>query len=349
MDDENLSGSEKEHSSGDCPNPNPAQETNGNPQPQNPPRNGDAVRKFGVAAYVGEIVLAGLCGTGVWIFGEHLVSHGYSKSGVVVNILAFIIYFAAAPLTAIRFWPKPFRVWSLFGVFCLIMVLLFTATSMPESKPRPHFKLSLLIGNPPIAIVQLTNSFLFGAGVINVIHFTNNFLLFNGIPGGCLVIPTASDESNKVFGFVVENDSPIKATDLMAFVGFPIDWELGFDPATWHNVGIHYTIPGWRLQDTNLQFLATEFPRPLSPTDIVYFPPITNFSIPASNNPTNKIGMFKLIIRATDFESMISSEIFFIRIPSTNVFKPFLTSMKLGTDGLWRADVSSNTLKNLPK
>jgi len=245
---------------------------------------------------------------------------------------------------------KAFKIWSAYVAVCIFLFLIAYAVWRPNPpEPKPHFKLSLKIGNPPIAVVQLTNSFLSDAGIMNVIHATNDFLLFNGIPGGCLVIPTASNESNKVFGFVVESDSPMKVTDLMAIAGFPIDWELGFDPDKWQNVGEHLTIPGWRLQVTNLQFLAADFSRPLSPTDIVNFPPITNFSIPASNNPTNKIGMFELSIRANDFESMISSEIFFIRIPSTNVFKPFLTSMKAGTDGLWHADLSSNILEDSQK
>jgi hypothetical protein len=162
------------------------------------------------------------------------------------------------------------------------------------------------------------------------------------------VIPTQTEESNKVFNFIAENDSPVKVTDLEVIVGFLKDWKVELDSAKWHSVGEHLMIPGWRLEMTNLQFWAAESPWPLFPGDSLTFPPITNLSIPKFNNPTNKIGLFELMVRSTDFENLISANVIFVRTSSSG-FKPFVSGLKMETNGIWRPSISFKELEDLQK
>ena len=250
---------------------------------------------------------------------------------------------------------KRLNVWNKFFVITSVLtVITFVAwlvsPLIPErSKPRPHFTLSLQIGDSSTDVVVLTNDCLFQAGMVNVItNFSNGFLFFNGIAKGCVVIPAQSGESNKTFSFIAENDSPVKVTDLEVAVGFPKDWELGLDSTKWHQVRENFAVPGWRLQITNLQFWAAQSPWPLFPSDSLTFPPITNFSIPAFNNPTNKNGDFKLTVRSTDFQSLISANVLFVRV-SSNFFKPSVAGMRLGTDGMWRVSMSPKELEDSQK
>ena len=248
----------------------------------------------------------------------------------------------------LTFWNKLGVIASIVGILAFVITLI-TLPIFERSKPRPHFRFSLQVGDSATAVVVLTNDCLFRAGMVNVItNLSNGFLFFNGIANGCVVIPVASGESNKIFSFIAENDSPVKVTDLEIAVGFPKNWELGLDSTKWHEVGEHFTVPGWRLQITNLQFWAAQSPWPLFPSDSVTFPPITNFSIPASNNPTNKNGDFELSVRSTDFESLISANVLFVRIPS-NSFKPFVSGMAQGTDGVWRLSISQKEIEDSQK
>ena len=127
-------------------------------------------------------------------------------------------------------------------------------------------------------------------------------------------------------------------------VGFRKDWKLGCDSEKWHEVGEHLMIPGWKLEITNLQFLAAQSPYVLFPTDSLAFPPITNFSIPEFN-PTNEIGHFRLLIRSTDFINELSANVLFIRV-SSNSFKPFVTTLHLGTNGIWRISMSPKEIED---
>lgn len=244
------------------------------------------------------------------------------------------------------------RVWLLFWPLLFLDFLVFSFLlwhiDIGTEKPMPHFTLSLRIGDSRASPLLLTNDFFFRAGMVNVIHSTNDFFLFNGIANGCVVIPTQTEESNKVFNIIAENDSPVKVTDLEVIVGFLKDWKLGLDSANWHSAGEHLMIPGWRLDITNLQFWAAESPFPMFPNDSLTFPPITNFSIPKSNNPTNKNGIIELVVRSTDFESRLSANVLFIRTPSS-AFKPFVSGMKMETNGIWRPSLSFKELEDLQK
>ena len=240
-----------------------------------------------------------------------------------------------------EFTKKRMLIWFSYGMLCVVLLL------TKSVEPRPHFIFSLQIGNSFSVPIILTNDCFFRAGMVNVTH-SNGFVLFNGIANGAIVIPMQPGESNKAFSFIAENDSPLKVNDLEIVVGFPDDWELGLDSTKWHAVGEHLIIPGWRLEVTNLQFLGAQSPWPLFPSDSLAFPPITNFSIPKFNNPSNRAGMFRLTARATGFQYELNANLLFIQVPS-NIFRPFVTGMKMETNGFWHPSISQKELEDSQK
>jgi hypothetical protein len=233
-------------------------------------------------------------------------------------------------------------------LLCGLLFCFELKSGRPE--PKPHFTFELQTMDLPAAIVALTNDCLFRAGMVNVItNFSNGYLFFNGIAAGCVVIPVRDGESNAVFRFIAESDSSVNVSDLEIAVGFPDFWNLGLDLTKWQQVGEHMTVPGWRLQITNLQFWATQSPRRLVGGDSVGFSAITNFSIPESNNSSNKTGLFRLYARATGFEEELGANLLFVRVATNEMFKPFVTEMRLGKDGFWRPEISSNVFENSQK
>ena len=248
----------------------------------------------------------------------------------------------------LTFWNKLGVVASIVGILAFILAVI--PLLIPERpKPHPHFVLSLQIGDSPESKLFLTNDFLFSGRFVNVGNLPNGSFLFHDIPDGCVVIPVQSGESNAVFNLIAENDSPVKVNDLEVAVGFPKDCELGLDPTKWREVGQHLTIPGaWRFDITNLKFWAAQSPYVLFPTDSLKFPAVTNFCIPEFNNPTNKNGFFDLSVRCTDFESLISANSLFIRT-SSNTFKPFITRMQQGTNGVWHVSLTPKEFEDSQK
>jgi hypothetical protein len=165
---------------------------------------------------------------------------------------------------------------------------------------------------------------------------------------GCVIIPTQIDESNKVFNITAENDSTVKVNDLEIMVGLPKEWEIGLDRSGWDKAGEHWIIPGHRLDVTNLQFWIMRDRPALFPLDSVTPAPITNFSIPKFNSPTNKNGFLEIVVRSTGFESLISANVIFIRTPASN-FKPLVSGMGKDTNGVWRPSISLKEFKDFQK
>lgn len=149
---------------------------------------------------------------------------------------------------------------------------------------------------------------------------------------GCLVIPVQEREINKIFNFVIENDSSFMVTDLEAVVGFPKEWTGGFDPK-WHKIiNESLTAPGWNLTPTNMQYVAVQSPWILYPTDTLNFPPITSPCTPEYIGSTFKGGLVELTIRCAGFEGSLAANIIFVPV-GTNVVKPFVKLGHLETNG----------------
>jgi len=234
-------------------------------------------------------------------------------------------------------------------IWLLLALLAFVIWQPAKPAPKPHFIVSLQLGDSSTPTVLLTNESFFRAGMVNVIKETNHYFLFNGVANGCVVIPVQVGESNKVLQFIVENDSPTRSDGVEVIVGFPLNWKLGFDPTKWERIGEHLIASGWKLQITNLQFLATESHRSLSFTEMLGFPAITNFNIPPNNNPSNQVGFFNLAIRSSgDLLEFLSANLYFLRVES-NTFKPFVTTLKPDTNGVWRVSMSQKEFEDSQK
>jgi hypothetical protein len=245
---------------------------------------------------------------------------------------------------------KRLTFWNKLGVIASVLtVITFVVWLIPErSKPRPHFTLSLQIGDSPSTTLFLTNDFLFSSRIVKVGDLPNGAIKFNGFANGCLVIPVQQWESNKVFHFIAENDSPVKVTDLEVAVGFPKEWKCSFD-SKWHEIDESLIIPGaWKFEITNMQFVAAQSPWVLFPYDSLSFPAITNPCIPEYIGSTYKGGFVEVSIRSTEFENILAANVLFL--PATSNFsKPFVTLGKIGSDGLLRLPVTEEEFEKSQK
>jgi hypothetical protein len=232
-------------------------------------------------------------------------------------------------------------IWIAWAMMCIVLLL----TRSIELKP--HFVLSLEIGDSSTSPLFLTNDFLFRRRMVKVGDLPNGSIVVKNFVSGCLVIPVQSGESNKVFNFIAENDSVIKVTDLEAGVGFPKEWECGFDPK-WHKSEWFLTIPGWKFKATNMQYVAAQSPWVLFPHDSLNFPSITNPCTPEYIGSTFKGGLVELCIRSTGFEDVLAANICFIPA-SSNFSKPFVTLGEIGPDGLLRLLTSQEELEKSQK
>jgi len=232
--------------------------------------------------------------------------------------------------------------WGLMALDFLLFAFLILKSEFPPPEPKPFFTPALQISGSSPSTLLLTNDCFFLAGIENTItNFSNKFLIFNGVPNACIVIPLQPGESNKVFNFIIENNSPVKVNDLEVIVGFLNEWKLGLNSEKWHPEGEHFSGPGYRRELTELQFWVAQSPAPLFPGDSMTFPPITNFCPPDANQPTNRIGQFRLTIRSTGFMGQLSANILFPRVPS-NSFPTFVTTLDRQTNGIWRISLPTN-------
>jgi len=186
-------------------------------------------------------------------------------------------------------------------------------------------------------------------------RFVNNGKLSNGslslkqFADGCIVVPVQPGESNIIFSFIVENDSPVKITDLEMGVGFPKGRKYGLDSTKWHEAKQHLIIPGWKIDLIDLQSWCAQSPYPLFPSDSLTFPPITNFSVPLYGDPLSENGFFELNVRATGFENLFAANLIFFPVTS-NSFKPFVAHLEQqGTNGPFRMSITPKELEDSQK
>jgi hypothetical protein len=197
-------------------------------------------------------------------------------------------------------------VWIAWALMCLVLLL------TKSVEPKPHFVISLQIGDSAASTVFLTNDFLFSRRMVSIGNLPNGSSLFHTIINGCLVIPVQPGESNKVFNFIAENDSVVKVTDLEAVVGFPKGWGFGIDPK-WHKVEQSLIIPRvYKFEATNMQYVGAQSPWVLFPSDSLIFPSITNPCTPEYIGATFKGGLVELTIRCTGFEGMLAANVIFV-------------------------------------
>ena len=112
--------------------------------------NGKGDEKPTFNRFVAEIMLAGSVGTGIWVFGEHLISAGHLSAGTRVRFVAFAVYFSTVPITAAKFWkPKRTLAWVSYAAFSLLMYCIFGATWRPQAHLISISQTKTATWNPP--------------------------------------------------------------------------------------------------------------------------------------------------------------------------------------------------------
>jgi hypothetical protein len=305
-----------------------------NPEKKNSPRNPRSIKWFGLSKTKWREI-AGIAVLIPWVWNEFLDTHNFAK----LCLLAITI--AVAQGATLTFFKSRWRgfilaIWliSLFPVAATVWI-----NSQPE--PKPHFSVVLQLGDSGSSTVVLTNDFLFKEHFEKTPDSPNGNFLFHAMADGCIVIPVQSGESNKVFHFILYNDSSVVVNDLDVEIGLSknSDW---LTDQEWHKSAVSLNARGkWRLEITNVQFWAMQSPWVLRPFDSWHLPPITNDFNPAYISATNKL--VQLDIRSTDFETMIMANIAFVSAPS-NFSKPFVAPLKKVADGQYRLSITPDEL-----
>ena len=264
-----------------------------------------------------------------------------------VSLAAWIFYFVLVAglgfLTqhAIKGWPPRKRTFSwMYAGLCVLVPLMLFLFARPRAELKPHFTISLQIGDSPAAKVFLTNDFLFARRIEKAGSLPNGAFRSNRFVSGCVVIPVQPGQSNAIFNFIADNDSAVKATDFEASVGFPKDWKCDTDPVQWHPIDEFLIIPGAiQFEATNMQYFAARSPRVVLPFDTLKFPPITNRCTPEYIGATFKAGLLEFGMRSTGYEDVLAAHIVFSPVTS-NSFKPFVARLLQGTNGVFNISIT---------
>lgn len=202
--------------------------------------NGKSLRQLRL--YVTELLVAGAIGTGTWLFGEWMSSHGLDGLGSFFEFVAFVMFFSTVPISATKVWPRKRIIWIGFLIFCLVAALVFFLIPKPKPIPPPHprFSFSFRMGDTRI---DLTNSFL----------TLKDIGRFGSFPTGVLYIPSDNSETNVPLDLTVRNDAPdAAATDVQ--VTFSYDEKFTIIPEPyWAPARLDgfFTFPKEGLQTTN--------------------------------------------------------------------------------------------------
>jgi hypothetical protein len=246
--------------------------------------------------------------------------------------LATCGFLAGAAYLAHKLTGGRFRKW-IIGLIWVVWGLLCAVALFTESgQPKPHFTVSLQIGDSSDAAIVLTNESLFKASIINTItNFSDGFSFVNGVPVAVLLLPMLPGETNTVFTFIAKNDSPLMVGSVEMAVAFPADWKLGFDPEKWREAKMNLFDLGYELALTNFQCRMAICLFAVYPGDKANFPPITNFGTIVWHGPSTKIENFRLLVRSPGFEQDLAANFVFFTAPS-NGFRPLLIPEAVGKD-----------------
>jgi hypothetical protein len=259
-------------------------------------------------------------------------------SGKYIHWFSECGFLAGGAYLAYEFTKRRSLIWFSYAVLCVVLLLSRTV------EPKPHFTISLQMGDNADTKISLTNDFLFDWRVVKTGNLPNGKILFNGFVNGCLVIPVHDGETNKVFNFIAENDSQVKVSDLQLIVGFPKNLQCGVDPS-WHKIEESFIIPReWKFDATNMQFFLAQSPVPLFPYDWWGFPSITNPCISEYNGSSFQGGLVELSVRSTGFETMLAANVIFVPA-ETNFSKPYIGLGQLQTNGTLLIPLPPEVLK----
>ena len=162
-----------------------------------------------ISTFIAEVIAFGVASTGFWVLGEHLISHGFPKTGTWVNFFACALFLSVIPLGAHQKWPK-LRTKLCIGFVAFLILLAFAWFAISQHLPyKPVSHLNLLLRAPnrdaakPPFILELTNDFI---SVKEDSSFDPTAL------GGLVAIPVIpGSSSNGLLNIVIENDSEVIA------------------------------------------------------------------------------------------------------------------------------------------
>lgn len=247
-----------------------------------------------------------------------------------------LVCISAGPLPAARrALKREKRIWFWSGctiVWVLLAVVAHIVWRPKEPGPKPHFVLSLRVGDSAGSVVFLTNEFLSDFQVSPISGNETESPLHKVAVSGCLIIPLQPGQSNMVFKFIAENDSPVKVNDLQIAIAFPKDWACLAD-SKWHSIEWSLQVPElFTMDPTNIDVWAMQVPWVLRPGDMMRFPPITNPCVVPYIGPESKAGMVAADIRSTEFRYTVAANIIFY--PRSSSFtKPFVTEGYIDSRG----------------
>jgi hypothetical protein len=274
-------------------------------------------------------IVAGLVFGGMAIA---LDAAGFHILSLIFGFLAAVCGLAIAAHLLQKFGLKYVKTGFIVTLILMALLFCFLAIHKPPVEPKPHFTISLQIGDNADAKISLTNDFLFDRRVIKTGDLPNGKILINSFVNGCLVIPVHDGETNKIFNFIAENDSQVKVSDLQLIVGFPKNLQCGVD-LSWHKIEESFIIPGeWKFDATNMQFFLAQSPVPLFPYDWWGLPSITNPCISEYDGSSFQGGLVELSVRSTGFETMLAANVIFVPA-ETNFSKPYIGLGQLQTNG----------------
>ncbi len=209
-------------------------------------------------------------------------------------------------------------VWFILG--CAAVIVWFPA----GPGPSPRFKVSMQIGDSPRETIMLTNEYLHTNTLVTVItNFPDGVSIVGGVPAAWLAIPVLKGESNVVFTFFAQNDSPFRISNLEFRIGFPADWKVSMDNTKWTRIGANLVAPGHEFELTNFQFWVSKIQTEIYQADKAWFDGITNLDAPVYKDPSTRIESIRLTIRTGGYEDTLMANVSFFEVPS-NVYKPFL-------------------------
>ena len=323
MDDENSSLVGK-NGVNDNPTNNQPTDKPGNDTGNNlPAPDGNNITKTGLVYFFQDLFIAGVPAIFFWILAEQFIDHKTAVS--VLRYFAAATLTAAVPLNALRHWPHPRKIWTIFALFCVCLAGVFVASSRPlvvEMKSYPRLKFAAF-ADEPSSEVKLTNDFL----------AITNFGNINRFPVGILVIPIQSNQPNVSLIFSVVSSEFIDKTRFIISVSkvwgcVPDSGWQGFVSAN------TYWISNSSGRWTNeLQSWAYDSPE-MFPGDTIRLPRILIPKIPTAILSVLAQGVVSIIAKPKNLPvQAIAFQTAFVMIPTTNFNHKLIVTAEESSNG----------------
>lgn len=81
--------------------------------------------EVGFPVFIRDAVIAGVPAILLWIVAEQFDRNDYKDAAGILTFFASVILAAYFPVTALRHWTHPIKIWSFYGVFCIFLAFVF--------------------------------------------------------------------------------------------------------------------------------------------------------------------------------------------------------------------------------